>query len=210
MFGGVDATFEKIFHTSSAGLIAVAAVITIWEISGVVRACSGALSAVYDHDEDRPWWIRFPNSIAVGLVLAAALVGSALLATACRGAVHGTWGIPYSVARWLLAIVLIGFAFGILVRFAPSEGRTKKWATAGATLVVLGWIVQTLVFAEYLRYLANFRSPAGSLLGIYVLTSYLYVGAIVLLVGMELDELLRKDLQGEDERGILELVRGVL
>jgi hypothetical protein len=40
-----------------------------------------------------------------------------------------------------------------------------------------------------------------------VLTTYLYVGAIVLLVGIELDELLRKDLQGEDERGILELVR---
>jgi hypothetical protein len=36
------------------------------------------------------------------------------------------------------------------------------------------------------------------------------VGAIVLLVAIELDELLRKDLQGRQERGILELVRDVL
>jgi hypothetical protein len=38
----------------------------------------------------------------------------------------------------------------------------------------------------------------------------LSVGAIVLLVGMELDEQLRRDVQGNEDRGILELVRGVL
>jgi hypothetical protein len=43
-----------------------------------------------------------------------------------------------------------------------------------------------------------------------VVTTYLYVSAIVLLVGIELDELLRQDLRGEQERGILEIVRDVL
>lgn len=210
MYSGIDATVEKIFHTSSLGLIAFAAVLTIWEISGVVRACMGALSRVYRTDEDRPWWIRFPVSIALALGLTAALLGAVLLATAAKTAVHGSWGIPYSVGRWLLALVLIGLAFGVLVRFAPNERRTKKWASAGATLVVVGWVVQTLIFAWYLKSAANYRSAAGSLLGVYFLTTYLYVGAIVLLVAMELDELLRRDLQGEDERGILELVRDVL
>ena len=56
---------------------------------------------------------------------------------------------------------------------------------------MLGWIVQTLVYAEYLS-LASYRSAAFSLLGAYFLTSYLLVGPIVLLVGIELDELLRK------------------
>ena len=36
------------------------------------------------------------------------------------------------------------------------------------------------------------------------------LAAIILLVGIELDELLRKDVQGEQERGILEIVRDVL
>jgi uncharacterized BrkB/YihY/UPF0761 family membrane protein len=43
VYSGIDRTFEKIFHTSSAGLIAFAAFVTVWEISGVVRACMGAL-----------------------------------------------------------------------------------------------------------------------------------------------------------------------
>jgi membrane protein len=210
VYAGIDATFERIFTTSSGVLIAFAAAVTIWEISGAVRATMGALSRVYETDEDRPWWIRFPLSIGISLALTAGLVGALLLATAGKGAVHGGWGVPYSIVRWLTAILLISLSFGILVRFAPAESRTKKWASAGTALVVAGWIIESLIFDLYLRHLANFRSAAGSLLGIYFLTTYLYVAAIVLLVGIELDELLRRDLQGEDERGILELVRDVL
>jgi hypothetical protein len=45
---------------------------------------------------------------------------------------------------------------------------------------------------------------------VYFLTTYLYVAAIVLLVAGELDEQLRKELKGDDERGIIQLVRGVV
>ena len=169
----------------------------------------GALGNVYGHDDDRPWWIRFPISIAIALVLVASIFGAVMLATVARTAVHGSWGIPFAIARWLLAVVLIDLGFGLLVRYAPPESRTTRWASAGASLVVVAWFVQSIVFALYLR-VADYRSSAGSLLGVYFLTTYLYVAAIVLLVGIELDELLRKDLQGEDERGILELVRDVL
>jgi membrane protein len=206
VFAGLNETFEKILHTSSAGLIAFAGVVTVWEISGVVRACMGAISRIYDHDEDRKWWVRFPISLGIAVVLAAALVGAIFLGTVASTAVHGVWSFPFALGRWLLAALLIGLAFGLLVRYAPAERRTTRWASAGATLVVAGWIAQSLIFAEYVR-AASFRSAAASLLGVYVLTTYLYVGAIVLLVGIELDELLRKDLQGKDERGILELVR---
>jgi hypothetical protein len=48
------------------------------------------------------------------------------------------------------------------------------------------------------------------LTAIYLFTTYFYVGAIVLMVGIELDEQLRQDVQGDEERGILEIVRDVL
>jgi membrane protein len=210
VYGGLDATMEKIFHSGSAGLIAFAAAVTVWEISGVVRACMGALARIYDTTDERPWWIRFPISIAISLVLTASLVGSILLATAVKGAVRGAWGTPFAVGRWLLAIALLVLAFGILVRFAPAEARTTRWASGGAALVVVAWLIQSLLFWWYLEHLANYKSAAGSLLGVYFLTTYLYVGAIVLLVGIELDEQLRKDVQGNEERGILELVREVV
>jgi membrane protein len=210
VYAGIDATFQKVFSASSTGLIAFAAALAVWEISGVVRASMGALSLVYETRDDRPWWRRLPLSLGIGVVLTAALIGSFLLATAGRTLVHGTWSFPFTVARWLISIALMIGGFGLLVRYAPAERRAKRWASAGATLVVVAWIVQTVIFWAYLRYLADYRSAAGSLLGVYFLTTYLYVAAIVLLVAIELDEQLRKDLKDEEEPGIIELVRDVL
>jgi membrane protein len=109
-----------------------------------------------------------------------------------------------------VTVALLSVAFGVLVRFAPAERRSKRWASGGATLVVVLWIVQSLIFAWYVRDAANYRTAVGSLTAVYLFTTYFYVAGIVLLVGIELDEQLRKDLEGDEERGILELVRGVL
>ncbi|HVS86274.1 MAG TPA: YihY/virulence factor BrkB family protein, partial [Gaiellaceae bacterium] len=210
VFAGLDQTFERIFHTSSVGLIAFASAVAIWEVSGVVRACMGALSQVYGTEETRPWWIRFPLSIGLSVVLMAGLLGALLLSTIAKGAVHGTWGIPFAAARWLLAIAALAAAFGLLLRYAPAERRTKRWVGAGSILVVVCWIVQSLIFGLYVRDVADYRTAAGSLLGIYVLTSYLYVGAIVLLIGIELDELVRREVEGRAGPKLLQLAAAVI
>src|SRR3954453_9108709 len=94
VYAGLDATAQKIFHSSSGGLIAFATVVTVWQMSGVVRVCMSALGRIYDEDDTRPWRTRVAISLAVGVALTAGLVGGALLATAARTAVHGSWGIP--------------------------------------------------------------------------------------------------------------------
>ena len=210
VYSGIDATVQKVFNSSSGALIAFAAAVAIWEMSGVVRAIMGAVARVYDTEDDRSWKARFPVSIGIGIVLTGSIVGAILLGTAARTAVHGGWSVPFAVARWLLAVLLIGLGFGLLVRYAPVEKRTTRWASAGATVVVVAWVIEALIFAEYLRGVANYKTSAGCLLGVYFLTTFLYVAAIILLVGIELDEQLRKDLQGKEERGILEIVRDVV
>jgi membrane protein len=210
VFGGIDATVQKVFGSSSSGLIAVAVLLSVWEVSGVVRACMSALSKIYETKDERPFWVRFPLSFGLAVVLIAALGGSVLLTLGLRHAVHGAWGLPFAILRWLVTVALLSVAFSVLVRFAPAERRSKRWASAGATLVVVLWIVQSLIFAWYVRDAANYRTAVGSLTAVYLFTTYFYVAGIVLLVGIELDEQLRKDLKGDEERGILELVRGVL
>jgi membrane protein len=204
VFGGIDATVEKIFESSSGGLIAFAAVLTIWEMSGVVRACMGAMAQIYEDEETRPWWIRFPVSIAIAFALTVALVGAVLLATAARTAVHGAWGIPFAILRWLVALGLITLAFGLLVRFAPQRRRAKRWVSVGATLAVAGWLVEAVLFRVWLTSVANFKTAVGSLAVLLFVTAYFYVAAIILLVAIELDELLRED-AGAAERALHEL-----
>jgi membrane protein len=185
-------------------------VVTIWEMSGVVRVCMAALARIYDDKDDRSWKVRSLLSIGIGVVLTLALVGAVLLATAAKSAVHGSWSVPFAIIRWLLTVGLIAAAFGILVRFAPPRPRTTRWATGGAAVVVIAWVAQSLLFALYLRTFADYKTSVGFLFGIYFVTTYLYLAAAILLIGMELDEQLRKDVQGKQERGIAEIVRDVI
>ena len=203
VFDGITETVNKVFSSSSIGLIVFASVLAIWEVSGAVRACMSALSKVAGTKDDRPWYLRFPLSIGIAVVVTAALLGAAFLTLGLKHAVHGGWGIPFTLVRWLGTVALLTFAFGVLVRFAPAERRTKTWASGGALLVVVLWIAQSLLFGLYVRDVASYKSAVGSLTSVYLFTTYLYVGAIVLLVGIELDEQLH-------EGDLLQLVRNVL
>ena len=85
--------------------------------------------------------------------------------------------------------------------------------TEGEKFIGLGkvWIGQTLVFGAYVRSVANFRTPVGSLEVFIFLATYFYIAAIILLVAMELDELVRADMQRPRNRQkLLPLVASVI
>jgi membrane protein len=209
VYAGIAQVVDEIFASSSAGLVTFAAALAVWEVSGVVRAVMGSLNEVYDTEETRPWWLRFPISFALAIVLLAALLGALVLVWAVHG--HGAWGWPVGIARWLGAVVLIVVAFGVLVRFSPDKHRAKRWVSAGAILVVVAWIVESLIFRWYVASVANFKTAPGSLLVVLVFSSYFYVASIILLVAIELDELVRRDAElSRREQRLLPLVAGVL
>jgi membrane protein len=212
VYGGINDTVERIFEKSSPWLIVFAVVVAIWEVSGGVRACMGALDQVYETKDDRPWWIRFPLSLGLSVCLIAGLIGAILLIVVAGGAVQGGWAVQFAIVRWVGAIVLLSAAFTLLVRFAPAERRGKKWATAGGTLVVIGWVVESIVFKWYVTSLSDFKTAPGSLFVVLVVVTYFYVGAIILLLGIELDELLRKDAPKKERaihQHVAELFRAV-
>ncbi len=71
--------------------------------------------------------------------------------------------------------------------------------------------MESLLFRWYVGSIANFKTALGSLTVFLVLMAYLYAGSIILLVGMEVDELLRRDLEeGEDEEHVLQHLGALL
>jgi uncharacterized BrkB/YihY/UPF0761 family membrane protein len=133
------------------------------------------------------------------------------IAIVWAGHVSGGWSIPILILRWPAAAVLVALAFELIVRYAPAEQRRVRWASFGSGLVVVGWIGQTLIFGAYVRSVANFRTPVGSLEVFIFLATYFYIAAIILLVAMELDELVRADMERPRNRQkLLPLVAGVI
>ena len=209
VYRGIDATAENIFTHDTAGLIAFASVLAVWQFSGAVRAAMNGLAHIYEEEERRPWWLRWLISTALAVAIIAALLGAILLVAALGGAVSGAFEIPFAICRWLGAIVLVGFAFGLLVRYGPQTRRAKRWTSVGAGLVVAGWLVEAVAFRWWVSSVADFKTAIGSLTVLLFVTAYFYVAAIILLVAIELDELLRED-AGAAERSLHELLSRAL
>jgi membrane protein len=195
VYDAINASVDKIFSSSSAGLIVFAAALTIWDLSLGMSAVMRVLNRVHDVEEKRSTLRRVV--VAVGLAVGVGtcvIVAVLLLVIAPRA--QGSWHVLFSILRWLLAPLVLGLAIGLVVRFAPAQKPDSRWASAGSLLVIVVWIVATLLFKLWIAYVANFKSAIGTLTGLLLLTTYFFVSSAIFIVGAELDELLRKETRG--------------
>jgi membrane protein len=82
-----------------------------------------------------------------------------------------------------------------IVRFAPCRERPVRWVGFGAVLVIVGWIVSSLGFGWYVTSVADYSSVFGNLAAVMVTLGYIYLGAIVFLTGLQLDSLIRHQVE---------------
>ena len=202
----IDVAAEKIFSTNSTGLIVFASLLTLWYVSGSVRGVMSATNAVYDCGETRSWKERYPISLGLAAAIALCVIAAILVVLAAPAlARHGALQVVVAIGRWLVAVALLGLAIGLLMRFAPVEPRPNQWVSGGTILVILAWVAATLIFQVLVTTLLNFKTATGQLGVFLVLTGYVYTSAIIFLVGVEVDELLREDAK-EGQHGLLHML----
>lgn len=206
IYHAIDYGVKKILDHDSAGILVFAAILTVWYVSSGVRAIMSGINRIYEVADERPFWIRQPVSLGLAVCVVSGVVGAMLLVEAVPTPTGG-WEYAVVTVRWAGAIAALVVVAGLLVRFAPAEHRPKRWASVGGVLVVSTWIVTTLAFRWYVASIANFHTAVGQLTVFLILMVYVYASSIVLIVGVQLDELLREDVS-EQERGILDLVVG--
>jgi membrane protein len=205
-FHAIDVAVQKVFSTGATSLIAFASVLAAWYLSGSVRGVMTGMNQIYECEESRPWKVRYAISTALGAAIAVCVIGALLSVLAAPDlARHGALQVVVSIARWPVALALLGLAVGLLMRFAPVEPRTKRWASVGSLMVILAWVAASMIFKLFVTEVANFKTATGSLAVFLVLTGYVYTSSIIFLVGVELDELFREDATA-GERGLLELL----
>jgi membrane protein len=206
-FHAIDYGVHKIFTTDSTGLIVFASLLSLWYLSGAVRAVTGGINQIYETDDERSWQLRYAISFGLAACIALGVIG-ALLSAVLLGHVGGPLKVLAQIGRWFVAVLLLAVALGALVRYAPAKSRSKKWASAGSALVIVTWIGATLIFELFVSHVANFKTASGQLAVFLVLIGYVYTSSIILMVGVELDELLRADAR-RGQRGVLQVLFGV-
>ena len=173
--------------------MAVAAIVglllALWSASRGMSGLITAINIAYEEKERRSF-LRF-NLIALGLtlgvvvggVLAIALI--AILPAAVQLLAVGSatkWLLL--LVQWPLLIVLVMVGLALLYRFGPDRDKPQwRWVTPGAIAATVLWIVASIGFTFYVANFNSYNKTYGSLGGVVILLTWLYLSALAVLLG---------------------------
>jgi membrane protein len=189
VFAVIDETVRRIFAARSLFWATLGAALTVWEVSGAMRAVITVLDRIYGARRKRSFRERY----AVSIILSALVIVLLLSAGGVMLAGHAVDGIVTSLLRWPIAAALLLAALVAVVRWAPAEQREWHWASFGSAIVVVAWLGMSTGFSLYLREVADYGSIFGNLATLIVTLEYLYLTAIVFLGGLAIDGLTQRE-----------------
>lgn len=196
---------KSITGADSGGLgikLAVSLVGLLWSASSGTTALIRGLGIAYDEPEGRGFVkLRSRALLLTVLALAGAVLVLGLtvaLPSILDAAGLGSVGKSVTlVLRWPLLGLLGMLALAALYRYGPDRDRARwRWVSPGTVLAATLWLVGTGLFGFYAGRFASHNETYGTLAGAVVLLLWLYLTALAILVGAELNsELERQTLE---------------
>ena len=205
-------TVEEIVATSSPGKLTVGLIVTIWSASAGVSSIRGALNAVYELKETRPWFVTKALSVGITLVLiilTAIILGIVFygweLGQSLLAAVGFKITSPFVLAsiQWATILVVLLIACEVIYNVVPSFKRFRwNWINVGTLVAIVLWILFTGLFRLYLHYYNTYNKTYGSLGAVIILMLWLYLTALAVMIGAAINGVLRQ-MHEEDGSSIL-------
>ncbi len=168
-------------------------VLAIWSANAGVKSIIDALNVAYEEREKRSFIRLNLVSLAftVGGIAALLLMVGAVVAFPL--ALNHLGLAPESkliiaLARWPLLFVILLMALAVLYRAAPSRDAPRwEWLSIGAVTTSVLWIAGSALLSWYLSEFANYNATYGSLGAAIGLMMWMWMSAIVIMFGAELN-----------------------
>jgi membrane protein len=193
-FEVVDETVRRVLSGQQRFWMLAGAALAVWRLSSTTRAVMDAFDRIYDSRSRRTLLQTLRVSLALGAGAAALLLGAAGCIVLGDDALHAA-GITSGAVLWLrwpLALALLFAVVSLLVAFAPADRQPAQWVGFGSIVVVAAWAGTSLVLGVYLTSIADYGSIFGALATVVVTLTYLYIASAAVLVGAQLDAIVRR------------------
>ncbi|MBD1382232.1 YihY/virulence factor BrkB family protein [Metabacillus arenae] len=187
---------ETILKEPNGGLLSFGIIGTLWSASNATNALIRALNKAFLVEETRPFWIIRLEAIVmtIGLVLTFVLTlilpvfGSILIESAGTFLpIIGENELFLNFMRYILSFLMMCFVLMVLYYFAPNEKVRFKDVYLGAIIATVLWQVISLAFSFYVSQFGNFNATYGSIGGVIVLLTWLYLSGFSILIGGEIN-----------------------
>jgi membrane protein len=167
----------------------VALVLALWSASRGMSGLLSALNIAYDQKETRSF-LKF-NLVAILLTVMTLIGGTVVIAfVGVLPAALQFIGLASStqwlvlMLEWPLLIVVVMGALAVLYRYAPDRHPPQwRWVSPGAIVATLLWLLGSVAFTIYVSHFTSYDKTYGSLGGVVVMLTWLYLSAFVALLG---------------------------
>jgi membrane protein len=197
--GAIDVARDQLTRVASKGhqtlglTFAIGLAVSLWSANAAMKSLFDTLNIVYGEKEKRG--IVKLNMVSLSFTVAGiAFVLAALGAVVVVPGVLSFIGLSNAadllirIARWPAMFVAVGLALALIYRFGPSrEAPRWRWITWGSAAATVLWLGASALFSWYAASFGKFNETYGSLGAVIGFMTWLWISAIVILLGAELD-----------------------
>jgi membrane protein len=183
---------HKLVTASSGSLSVGAGVSLLFALWSASRGMSGLVTGfniAYQQKETRGFFkvnlvaIVLTLLMLIGGTVIIALVGVLPAALQFLGLESSTKWLLLAL-QWPLLIAVIMAGLAVLYRYAPDRHTPHwRWVSPGAIAATLLWLLGSVAFSLYVSHFNSYDKTYGSLGGVVVLLTWLYLSAFAALLG---------------------------
>jgi membrane protein len=180
--------------SSTLGVTFVAGLlIAIWSANAGMKAIFDALNVVYDEKEKRGFIklnlvsLTFTIAALISImVMVAAVVMVPLLLQQAGLGTRAEFIIQFG--RWPVLVLLLLTALAVLYRYGQSRAAPRwQWLSVGAVAAAVLWLTGSALLSWYLANFGDYNATYGSLGAAIGLMTWMWMSAIIVLCGAELN-----------------------
>ncbi len=203
---------DRTLRGAGAGVLLAGALAALWSGSGASYALIQVANRAYGVRETRPLWRVTGVCVLMvaGFALLIAALALVIFSPQTGGYMQRLTGLPdsfldlWGVLRWVVAFVAVILVHDVLYYLAPDADLPFKWVTPGGLTATVLILVSSVALSYYVANLGRYDQLYGPIAAVIVLMLWLYVGSLMVLIGVEMNAVLAR--MAEERKGI-ELVR---
>jgi len=191
---------DEVLSQRSRALLTVGVLVTIWTASSGVQAIRTALNKAYGVEQGLPFWsarIKVTLFTVIGTVGTVLAFGSVIVVPYVWIVLEKTIGVDTETAwlrtsvRYTLAFIVLTAVYAAMYGWLPDIRQRLRTVLPGALAGALMWIAAAYVLSYTLNGVGKLALVYGGFAGLVASLIFLYVSAVTLIFGAELNAVLR-------------------
>ncbi|WP_299103839.1 YihY/virulence factor BrkB family protein [uncultured Tenacibaculum sp.] len=195
-FEAADGVLKDILNNQYGGLLSFGFLVSIFLMTNGVNAIFGGFEYSYHVKEVRSVVKAYIISLGVSLLMSLFLIVTVVLIIMYQIALskigeYGWFDLNdldlFYYGRGFLFLVMIFTIVSLLFRYGTKQGKEVKFFSAGAVLTTVVSMFTFYLFGIYVVKFAQYNQLYGSIGTLLILMLFVWLNAIILLLGFELN-----------------------